>query len=149
MSQPQAVAVTDLELPQLAEVKKHIEEELTHLTNSYAQLKSAQAKFKACLENVGEIKPVNKDKVILVPLTSSLYVPGKLNDTENVIVDVGTGYFIQKTRAQATKYYTQKVDFVKSNLDALQEAMQKKQDNLNVVVNVMQGKLAAQSQSQK
>lgn len=35
-------------------------------------------------------------KTILVPLTNSLYVPGKLVDTEHVIVDVGTGYFVKK-----------------------------------------------------
>jgi prefoldin alpha subunit len=36
------------------------------------------------------------DKTILVPLTNSLYVPGKLSDPEHVIVDVGTGYYIRK-----------------------------------------------------
>ena len=35
-------------------------------------------------------------KEVLVPLTSSLYVPGKLNDVENVVVDVGTGYYVKK-----------------------------------------------------
>lgn len=38
------------------------------------------------------------DKTILVPLTGSLYVPGKLQDVENVIIDVGTGYYVQKVR---------------------------------------------------
>lgn len=35
-------------------------------------------------------------KTILVPLTNSLYVPGKLSDADNVIVDVGTGYYVKK-----------------------------------------------------
>jgi hypothetical protein len=35
-------------------------------------------------------------KPILVPLTTSLYVPGTLADKENVIVDVGTGFYIEK-----------------------------------------------------
>lgn len=35
-------------------------------------------------------------KQVLVPLTSSLYVPGKLSDVEHVVVDVGTGYYIKK-----------------------------------------------------
>jgi prefoldin alpha subunit len=35
-------------------------------------------------------------KQVLVPLTSSLYVPGKLTDVENVVVDVGTGYYVKK-----------------------------------------------------
>jgi hypothetical protein len=34
----------------------------------------------------------------LVPLTNSLYVPGKLCDPDHVIVDVGTGYFVRKVR---------------------------------------------------
>lgn len=42
------------------------------------------------------MSPGDTDKQILVPLTTSLYVPGKLADTQNVIVDVGTGYFIEK-----------------------------------------------------
>ena len=40
------------------------------------------------------------DKTILVPLTNSLYVPGKLFDAENVIVDIGTGYFVQKVSTE-------------------------------------------------
>jgi prefoldin alpha subunit len=39
------------------------------------------------------------DNTILVPLTNSLYVPGKLSDLENVIVDVGTGYYVKKVRS--------------------------------------------------
>jgi hypothetical protein len=37
-------------------------------------------------------------KTILVPLTNSLYVPGKLSDPDHVIVDIGTGYYVQKVR---------------------------------------------------
>ena len=35
-------------------------------------------------------------KDILVPLTTSLYVPGKLASTDTVLVDVGTGFYIEK-----------------------------------------------------
>jgi prefoldin alpha subunit len=93
-----------------------------------------------------------------VPLTSSLYVPGRLRDVENVLVDVGTGYYAQKvrllltwyrldvqharqTRAQAVKHYEEKIEFIKTNLDALQETIQKKQDNMSYLVNVIQSKL--------
>ncbi|KIP07192.1 hypothetical protein PHLGIDRAFT_127812 [Phlebiopsis gigantea 11061_1 CR5-6] len=143
--QSQQVAVTDLDLPQLSEVRRQLEEELSHLTNSFTQLKQAQAKFKACIDNVKEVRPENKNKTILVPLTNSLYVPGKLADPENVIVDVGTGYYVKKTRVQATKHYSAKVDYIKSNLDTLQDTIQKKQDNLNYLVQVMQMKLQAQA----
>ncbi|KAG9016760.1 subunit of tubulin prefoldin [Tulasnella sp. 427] len=143
MSQSQ-VSVTDLDLPQLAEVKKQLDEELSHLSSSFAQLSKAQAKFKACVENVAEINPKNKDKTILIPLTNSLYVPGKLKDPDYVIVDVGTGYYVKKSRDDARKHYQKKADFVKTNLDKLQETIEKKQENMNFLLNVMQVKMAQQ-----
>lgn len=33
---------------------------------------------------------------ILVPLTPSLYVPGLLGSTSTVLVDVGTGFYVEK-----------------------------------------------------
>lgn len=37
---------------------------------------------------------------MLVPLTASLYVPGTLDDADRVLVDVGTGYFIEVLRLE-------------------------------------------------
>ncbi|KAF8175502.1 Prefoldin [Mycena galopus ATCC 62051] len=143
----QQVSITDLDLTQLADVRRQLEEELNHLTSSFGQLKQAQAKFKACIENVAEIKPANKGKTILVPLTNSLYVPGKLSDPDHVIVDVGTGYFVQKTREQAVKHYSAKVEYIRTNLETLQDTISKKQDNVNSVISVMQSKLQQQAAS--
>ncbi|GLB42852.1 putative prefoldin subunit [Lyophyllum shimeji] len=147
MSQPQTISINDLDVAQLADVRKQLEEELNHLTNSFAQLKQAQAKFKACIENVGDVKPQNIAKTILVPLTNSLYVPGKLSDPEHVIVDVGTGYYVEKTRAQALKHYADKVEYIRTNLDTLEDTIQKKRDNMNYVTNILQVKVQAQTQS--
>ena len=47
------------------------------------------------------------DKTILVPLTGSLYVPGKLQDVENVIIDVGTGYYVQKVLTLRSNMYSE------------------------------------------
>ncbi|KAF8876797.1 Prefoldin subunit-domain-containing protein [Gymnopilus junonius] len=147
MSQPQTINVTDLDIAQLSEVRKQLEDELNHLTNSFAQLKQAQAKFKACLENVKEVKPENKNKTILVPLTNSLYVPGKLSDPEHVIVDVGTGYYVKKTRPQAVKHYTDKVEYIRKNVDSLEDTIQKKRDNMNYLTNILQQKIQAETQN--
>ncbi|KIL56110.1 hypothetical protein M378DRAFT_113552 [Amanita muscaria Koide BX008] len=143
----QTISVADLDLSQLADVKKQLEEELNHLTNSLVQLKQAQAKFKTCIKNVEEIKSQNKDKTALVPLTNSLYVPGKLCVTEHVIVDIGTGYYVKKTRQQAIKHYTGKVEYIQTNLDTLEDTIQKKKDNLNYIVNMIQSKIQSQAGS--
>jgi len=143
----QQIKVTDLDVPQLADVRRQLDEELTHISNSFSQLRQAQAKFRSCMDNVAEVKPSDKDTTILVPLTNSLYVPGKLSDPEKVIVDVGTGYYVKKTRAQATKHYRSKVDYLQSNLETLQETILKKQEDLTFITNVLQSKIQAQSQA--
>ncbi|RSH90616.1 subunit of tubulin prefoldin [Saitozyma podzolica] len=56
----QQVQLTDLDPVQLQEVKKQLDQELEHLTSSYQQLKSAQAKFKACVNDLQELKPGSK-----------------------------------------------------------------------------------------
>jgi prefoldin alpha subunit len=39
---------------------------------------------------------VNVEKTTLIPLTNSLYVPGRLSHIETVMVDIGTGYYAEK-----------------------------------------------------
>lgn len=70
------------------------------MTSSFGQLKQAQNRFADCIESCKAVDASNKDKTILVPLTSSLYVPGKLANVEKVIVDIGTGYYVEKVRQE-------------------------------------------------
>ncbi|WVQ94010.1 prefoldin, alpha subunit [Kwoniella sp. CBS 9459] len=145
----QQVNITDLDPTQLQEVKKQLDQELDHLTSSYSQLKQAQTKFRSCVDNVNSLTPSSKGKEILIPLTSSLYVPGKLTDVENVVVDVGTGYYVKKTKSEATAHYNSKSSFVTSNLETLQKTIERKQENVQSVVQVLQMKMQqAQAQAQ-
>ncbi|TKY85070.1 hypothetical protein EX895_006150 [Sporisorium graminicola] len=136
-SKGQQVDLMSLDVQQLLEVKKQLETEVQHLTSSFGQLKAAQAKFKSCIDSVATIKPENKDKTTLIPLTSSLYVPGKLSDLDNVIVDVGTGYFVEKSTSDATKMYQEKVEFLTKNLEQLQETVLRQQENLQTTVEMI------------
>lgn len=38
------------------------------------------------------------EKSVLVPLTNSLYVRGELANSDAVLVDVGTGFLVEKAR---------------------------------------------------
>lgn len=75
----------------------------------------------------------SQGKPLLVPLTSSLYVPGALSDTEHVLVDVGTGYFIEKKTADAVKFYQGKVETLGKNLADLEKIVAQKSQNTRVV----------------
>jgi prefoldin alpha subunit len=68
-----------------------------------------------------------------VPLTQSLYVPGQLADTNSVIVDVGTGFYVEKSTADAIKFYNSKVDDLSKNLSDLEKVVQGKNENLRIV----------------
>ncbi|KAF8925614.1 Prefoldin [Dissophora ornata] len=149
MAQQQKIELQDLDLSQLVEVKKQLEDELSHLTSSFGQLKQAQHRFVDCIDSCKSVNAANNDKTILVPLTSSLYVPGKLANVEKVIVDIGTGYYVEKTTEDAIKFYNSKVDFVKENLEKIQATVVQKQGNLRSLVDVMQYKMQLQQQEQK
>ncbi|CEP07894.1 hypothetical protein [Parasitella parasitica] len=126
MSQQQ-VNITDLDLSSLQQVKTQLEEELNHLTQSYSKLKGVQGRFKDCAESVDSLKVEKAD--------------GKLSNVSKVIVDVGTGYYIEKSVTDATKFYNDKVDYVKKNLGTLEKTITDKQSTLRAIVNVMQDKI--------
>ncbi|KAH8808405.1 Prefoldin [Xylogone sp. PMI_703] len=140
MSSPkgQTVDIASLSTQQLSQVKKQLDDELEHLTNSFTKLRAAQAKFRECLRSISTgVGPNVEGKQILVPLTSSLYVPGTIADTDNVIVDVGTGFYVEKSTKDATKFYEAKVEELGTNLKDLETIVQGKSNNLRVVEDVL------------
>ncbi|KAF2322594.1 hypothetical protein GH714_019601 [Hevea brasiliensis] len=78
---------------------------------------------------------------MLVPLTASLYVPGKLDDANKVLVDIGTGYFVEKTMAEGKEYCERKINLLKSNFDQLIELASKKKTAADEAGAVLQAKL--------
>ncbi|KAI5450857.1 subunit of tubulin prefoldin [Naganishia albida] len=145
----QQVQLTDLNFSQLQEVKRQLDEEVEHLTTSFGQLKQAQAKYRSCVNDIEEVKPTTAGNPLLVPLTSSLYVPGKISDPEHVVIDIGTGYYVKKSRKDAIEYYADKVTYVQKNLEKLQETIERKQDNLQSCVSVMQLKMQEERQAEQ
>jgi prefoldin alpha subunit len=41
-----------------------------------------------------------------------MYVFGKLSDTDKVIVEIGTGYYVEKDIPSSRDYFTKKVKYV-------------------------------------
>ncbi|KAJ9164557.1 Class II aaRS and biotin synthetase [Coniochaeta hoffmannii] len=147
--QGQQVNLDSLSAQQLSQVKKQLDEEVEHLTNSFTQLHAAQQKFKECLRCVKAQTPATGEKKdILVPLTNSLYVKGKLADPDRVIVDVGTGFYVEKDTKSAAEFYDDKVKQLASNITDLEAIVQQKTNNLRVVEEVLRQKVLASPQAQ-
>jgi prefoldin alpha subunit len=102
-----------------------------------------------CHENLdSDISNNWLDKTLLVPLTSSLYVPGKLASTSHVLVDVGTGFYVEKTTDDALTFYNGKVDELAGNIKELENVVNGKANNLRMIEEVLRQKMLVQQQGQ-
>ena len=99
--QDQGVDITKCTPQQLSDLGKALETELNQLSQSNNQLMMGVRKFQESKEVLAYLKENGKGKEVMVPLTSSLYVPGVMEDTENVLVEVGASYFIEQDTAKA------------------------------------------------
>ncbi|EME49058.1 hypothetical protein DOTSEDRAFT_49390 [Dothistroma septosporum NZE10] len=146
--QGQQIDLATLPPQQLSQVKKQLDDEVQHLTNSYQNLRTAQQKFRDCVTSIKHgVAHSVKDKPLLVPLTSSLYVPGTLGDETNVLVDVGTGFYVEKSTTDAETFYNGKIDELGKNIKDLENIVNSKANNLRLVEEVLRQKMIAQQQS--
>lgn len=58
---------------------------------------------------------------MMVPLTDSLYAPGKVGSTDSVLLDIGTGYFVEYSPADGADYCKRKVLLLRENVEKLGE----------------------------
>ncbi|KAH6591952.1 hypothetical protein BASA50_008352 [Batrachochytrium salamandrivorans] len=127
----QAIKLEDLPVQQLQAVRQQLEEEIQMLTQSFTQLKQAQAKFSQCVESLKPLaEPKNEAKAIL------------LSDIHKVIVDVGTGYLVEKSVEDATDFYKRKVEFLKTNLLGLQDTVVQRRNQRASVINMIEAKVS-------
>ena len=69
----------------------------------------------------------------MVPMTSSLYVPGVMEDNSNVLVEVGAGYFVEKNSTDATAYCERKIKGLSENSSKVGQLINGKKLQLNKV----------------
>jgi prefoldin alpha subunit len=77
---------------------------------------------------------------ILVPLTSSLYVPGKIAASTEVLVDIGTGFYVGKSPKDAAEIMSKKSDMVRKQADQLGKVINVKQSNMEIINNFIEHK---------
>ena len=82
------------------------------LQSNFSSLRSAQAKFAQSAAAVeayaAEAAAAGGPRDSLVPLTSSLYVPARLAADAELLVDIGTGFFVGKRAAEAREVLLKK-----------------------------------------
>ncbi|SCU86185.1 LADA_0D12860g1_1 [Lachancea dasiensis] len=115
----QKIDLTKLNPEQLTMVKQQFDQELQHFSQSLQALNVARNKFRECKEDIESVSKLEDQKQeILVPLSASLYVKGRVKDAQKFTVDVGTGYYVEKSAKDAIEFYDKKI--AKLNQESVQ-----------------------------
>lgn len=150
MAQPDGtINLSKLSLQQLDQLKNQITQEINVLQESMSRLKMVQQSFVSSDTALDQLKLIEENKPILVPLTGSLYVPGKLMKSQRVMVDIGTGYYVQKSIDDAKKYFEKKIVFLTKQMEQLQPILQQKVIIREDVNEFFQQRFQMQMQAQK
>ncbi|KAK6282134.1 hypothetical protein POUND7_015959 [Theobroma cacao] len=123
----QVMRMGDMEkmsLEQLKAVKEQADVDVNLLQDSLNNIRTATARLEIASTSLHDLSLRPQGKKMLVPLTASLYVPGTLDDADKVLVDIGTGYFVEKTMAEGKDYCERKINLLKSNFDQLVELVE-------------------------
>ncbi|KAI4313215.1 hypothetical protein L6164_026210 [Bauhinia variegata] len=137
-----------MSIEQLKALKEQADMEVNLLQDSLSNIRTATSRLENATTALNDLSLCPQGKKMLVPLTASLYVPGTLDDANKVLVDIGTGYFVEKTIAEGKDYCERKINLLKSNFDQLVEVTSKKKSVADEAGVVLQAKLKQLAASQ-
>ena len=144
-----AMQLQALSIDQLKGLKESMDQDIQALQRAYESLRGARTRFGDSKSYLDGFKGYDKGQELLVPVSSSLYVPGTLHETDKVLVDVGTGYYIQQSIPRAQDFFGKRMNQMKESMDNVAEAMTLKQRQQNTVIDLIKAKSQAQMQAQQ
>jgi prefoldin alpha subunit len=108
----------------LINLRAQVEREIQYLSSSFSQLKGVCDRFNdnlAILESFCDSKP---DTPIIVPLTSSMFVSAKLKSNDKFLIDIGTGYFVEKSTKETEEYYQRKIRYICEQMEKVDNGIE-------------------------
>jgi prefoldin alpha subunit len=138
-----------LSMAQIEQVRTQLQSDIEMLQSSIQRLQYAQEGFGESMLAVSRLPTNNQDNSLLVPLSSSMYVPGRLSDPEHVLVDIGTGFFVEMRPKKAQDYFKRKHDYIQVEIDKLQKVLYDKLLTRQQINGIIQMHLQQQQQQQQ
>jgi prefoldin alpha subunit len=142
------IQLDSMSLEELHRLQQEEEGRMQALSGRYAALRQALARIQrgsAALTELaaaaGTTSSKNEAKEVMVPLTESVYVAGKIKDGNKLLVELGTGYYAEKSQKEALAFLERKERIVQMNLDNLQSAIRATGQNVEAIRITMQGKV--------
>jgi len=137
----QGINIDTMSLDQLNSIKQQQEGRLEQLTAQFQQLRSVSARLTSAKNSLSELNGSGDGREIMIPLTESLYAPGKIVDPNKVLVELGAGFFVEKSAKDAIKVLERKCKVVDANSDNVMATAEASSRNVQAVQQAMQGKI--------
>ena len=96
------IDLSTLDLPQLLQVKQVISSDVLKLRNQEHQISESLLKLNRDINAIKNLSKSKQNTDILIPLSNSVYIPGKLGNLDRVLVNIPNGFMIEKPIPKAT-----------------------------------------------
>lgn len=143
-----SVSLGSLSIEQLTKLETGMANEVETLQNQMAILNDGVGRLQASKEGSEAVGGMKSGTELMVPLTGSIYVPGAIQDTSLVLVDVGTGFYVEKKPSEAADYFARRGAVLKTQGEKIANLMSGKRQHLEAVSGVLARKRALAQQQQ-
>eukprot|EP00020_Sapocribrum_chincoteaguense_P000012 CAMPEP_0170745858 /NCGR_PEP_ID=MMETSP0437-20130122/8507_1 /TAXON_ID=0 /ORGANISM="Sexangularia sp." /LENGTH=158 /DNA_ID=CAMNT_0011084585 /DNA_START=84 /DNA_END=560 /DNA_ORIENTATION=- len=131
------IDLSKLSFEQLTSLRQQMQGEAEGLSVSFEQLAHVLDKYTDAARAVAALRDsassADAQPEMLVPLTSSVFVKGRSVDRSKVTVDIGTGYYVEKSIPDALEFYERKTSMVRKNMQLVQKQLNVTKQNLETV----------------
>lgn len=148
--------VHQLPVEQLEGLKKQLDSDIRSLGTAYDGLYNGRTRYldnHDAVEQYNQLCQLTKSETVpqdvLVCMTSSLFVRGTVIPEEKVLVDVGTGYFLEQSMEHAKSYFNSRASQIKESMDSVEKTIVLKQKQQNQVIDALQQKTMAMQKFQQ
>ena len=91
----QRVDISQLSLPELQDLHQQLSAEVESFTTNMVALQQTAGRFASAGQSIEALKDRKEGQPVLLPMTESLYVSGTLDSVSTVLLEIGTGYYIE------------------------------------------------------
>ncbi|CAD2218380.1 hypothetical protein AGDE_03317 [Angomonas deanei] len=141
---------TNVPIQQLQHMHQQLDTDVKNLAAAYDTLNSVRGRFitnKETIESYAKVVKAQDGKgedtdEVLVAVTASLFVRGNVVPSEKVLIDVGTGYYIEKNMPDACRYFDSRAAKMKEMMDNTEKALTVKQNEKEQVTYALQQRAA-------
>ncbi|VIO92457.1 conserved hypothetical coiled-coil protein, partial [Brugia malayi] len=114
-NEKQAIAIADLGVDQLTHFQRQLDQEIAFLTESL--------------------------KVATLIFYFQMYIPAKVVDPKNHLIEIGTGYFVEMDTEKAVDFFRRKQGFLKKQMEVIEGVLPEKYRARNAIVDNLQKKI--------